>query len=115
MDHSKLRLRTFLLVALTVFCIATLLPSFTAKGTLPGWFHSLFSKQINLGLDLQGGKHIVYNIALDKAVDDKASEIKRDLDAQFADEKITATVKTPRTPLGGVDVLLDNAADKQKV
>src|SRR5690348_9956399 len=104
MDRS-LKLRTLGLIALTLFCIATLIPSFVAKDQLPSWFRSVFSKQMNLGLDLQGGKHIVYNIALDKAVDDKASEIKRDLDARFSDEKLAATVQLPAVPLGGVTVI----------
>ena len=66
----------------------------------PSWFllRHLFSKQINLGLDLQGGKHIVYNIDLDKAIDDKASHLKRDLDARMADDKIKETVKHAGEP-----------------
>ena len=114
MDRS-LKLRTLGLIALTVFCIATLIPSFVAKDRLPSWFLSMFSKQMNLGLDLQGGKHIVYNIALDKAVDDKASEIKRDLDARFTDEKLAATVQLPTVPLGGVTVILPDLSKKADV
>src|SRR5256885_3908807 len=59
-------------------------------------FRSVFSKQISMGLDLQGGKHIVYNIALDRAIDDKASEVKRDLDAIFADQKAKLDRKSTR-------------------
>ncbi|HEY3805449.1 MAG TPA: protein translocase subunit SecD [Kofleriaceae bacterium] len=105
MDRS-LKWRTVALFGLVVFCLATLAPSWN-RDVLPDWFRSIFSKQISLGLDLQGGKHIVYNIDLNKAVDDKASDIKRDLEAVMADGKIAGTVKTPSSPLGGVDVLLD--------
>ena len=108
MDRS-LKWRTFALVGLVVFCVATLAPTFTSRGTLPSWFHSMFSKQISYGLDLQGGKHIEYTIDLDKAVDDKASEIKRDLESRMADDKIKGSVKTPSTPLGAVTVLLDDS------
>src|SRR5437879_5616855 len=111
MDRS-LKWRTVILVAITLFCVATLAPSFVSKNSLPSWFSSLFSKRISLGLDLQGGKHIVYNIDLDKAVDDKASEIKRDLESRIADEKIAATVRTPREPLGAVTVQLTDASKK---
>src|SRR4051812_13082619 len=79
------------------FCVATLAPSFIDRASLPPWFTKVFSKKINLGLDLQGGMHIVYNIALDKAVDDKAADIKRDLESRYADDKIAATVKTPQS------------------
>ena len=34
-------------------------------------------------LDLQGGLYIVYSIDLNKAVDDKASELKRDIEAKL--------------------------------
>ncbi|HEY1554255.1 MAG TPA: protein translocase subunit SecD [Kofleriaceae bacterium] len=116
MDRS-LRWRTIGLVLLTLFCIATLAPSFSNKSSLPKvWpLNHLFGSEINLGLDLQGGKHIVYNIALDKAVADKASEIMRDLDAELADQKIKGVVKAPSLPLGAVTVLLDNKDDGAKV
>ena len=116
MDRS-LRWRTIGLVFLTLFCLATLAPSFMDRSSLPSvWpLNHLFGSQINLGLDLQGGKHIVYNIALDKAVADKASEIMRDLDAELADQKIKAVVKAPSIPLGSVVVLLDKADDAATV
>ena len=100
MDRS-LKWRTLALLALVVLCVCVLLPT-VRGGQLPGWFP--FHKTINLGLDLQGGSHIVYSIDLDKAIDDRASEIKNDLDTQFADEKIEATVNTPSAPVGAVTV-----------
>jgi preprotein translocase subunit SecD len=106
MDRS-LKWRTFALIGLVIFCVGALAPSF-ATGSLPSWFKSIFSKQISYGLDLQGGKHIEYTIDLDKAVDDKASEIKRDLEATLADSKIKGIVKTPSRPLGAVTVVLDD-------
>ncbi len=101
MDRS-LRWRTIALIGITLFCIATLAPSFVDRDQLPSWFTSLFSKQINLGLDLQGGKHIVYNIALDRAIDDKASDIKRDLES---DSSLGVIVKTPSAPTGAFTVI----------
>ena len=118
MDRT-LKWRFLALLGIVVFCAATLAPSFVNKDALPGWFSSLFSKRINLGLDLQGGKHIVYNIALDRAVEDRASEIKRDLEARFLDDKITATVKTPQAtptmPLGAVAVYLTDAGKQADI
>ena len=118
MDRT-LKWRFLALLGIVVFCAATLAPSFVSKDALPGWFSSLFSKRINLGLDLQGGKHIVYNIALDRAVEDRASEIKRDLEARFLDDKIQATVKTPQAtptmPLGSVAVYLTDASKQADI
>ena len=98
MDRS-LKWRTLALFGALVFCVCTLAPSFAPKDSLPSWFTRLFSKRINLGLDLQGGLHIVYSIDLAQAVDDKASDNKRDLEAQFADTKTAATVKVPAASL----------------
>jgi len=117
MDRS-LKLRTVILVLSTLLFIAILLPSFVPRSSLPNlpWpANKLWNSKMSLGLDLQGGLHLVYSIDLDKAIDDKASEIKRDLESQFPDAKIKGAVKTPATPLGAVTVLLDNASDVAKV
>jgi preprotein translocase subunit SecD len=117
MDRS-LKWRTFVLIAGTIFFCLILLPSFVPKKDLPRlpWPASkLWSSKMSLGLDLQGGLHLVYSIDLDKAIDDKASEIKRSLDSRFTDEKVKGAVKTPATPVGAVTVLIDNAADAPKV
>src|SRR4051812_7689912 len=99
MDRS-LKWRMIILAGILAFCVGTLAPTFAGKDSLPSWFTSIFSKKINLGLDLQGGMHIEYSIDLNKAVDDKASEDKRDLEARFSEEKVDAVVKTPSSPTG---------------
>ncbi len=116
MDRS-LKWRTVTLFAILLFCVIVVMPTFVGKKNLPGWFRSVFDDEINLGLDLQGGLYIVYNIDLDKAVDDRASDIKRDLDAKFADaaSKIRATVKTPSAPIGAVTVVLQDVAKKAEI
>lgn len=116
MDRS-LKWRTLALVVITLLCVATLAPTFkpSLSQNQPWPLNKLFGSQINLGLDLQGGKHIVYNIALDRAVDDKASEIKNDLEGRLADDKIKGSVKTPALPLGGVTVTLDDPSKLTEV
>jgi preprotein translocase subunit SecD len=114
MDRS-LKWRTIALFAMLLLCVGTLAPTFMSKearDSLPKvWpLNHLFGSQITYGLDLQGGKHIVYNIALDRAVDDKASELKGDLEVRLADDKLKGSVKTPLLPLGGVTVTLDDAS-----
>jgi preprotein translocase subunit SecD len=112
MDRS-LKWRILGLLAGILFCVGVLLPSFVSKDQRPSWYP--FSKTINLGLDLQGGLHIVYSIDLDRAVEDRAHEIKRDLDARFADDRIKATVTTPKTPIGTVFVKVDDASKRPQV
>jgi preprotein translocase subunit SecD len=111
MDRS-LKWRTALLLVGVLLCAGLLAPTWPGSDALPSWFP--FKKTISLGLDLQGGVHIVYSIALDRAVDDKASDIKRDLEARFVDDKVDAKVKLPAA-LGAVTVLLSgpDAAKKK--
>ncbi|HEX8115335.1 MAG TPA: protein translocase subunit SecD [Kofleriaceae bacterium] len=111
MDRS-LKWRTVLLLVGLLLCAGLLAPTWPGTESLPSWFP--FKKKISLGLDLQGGVHIEYSIALDRAVDDKASDIKRDLEARFADDHVDAKVKLPAA-LGAVTVLLSgpDAAKKK--
>ncbi len=111
----KIKWRTFWLAVLTLFAVLTLVPSMADQEKLPTWFSDTFNSRIKLGLDLQGGLHIVYSIDLDKAVDDQATQVKRDVETQLADLKIKGRVSTPRTPRGAVSLILEDAADMSKI
>src|SRR5262245_56571092 len=111
MDRS-LKWRTVVLIFATLFCVCVLVPSFVSRTGLPPWFNWAFKSKMSFGLDLQGGLHLVYSIDLNKAVDDRASELKRDLETRFADEATKAVVKTPLSPLGAVTILLEDASKK---
>ncbi|MEP6864244.1 MAG: protein translocase subunit SecD [Deltaproteobacteria bacterium] len=116
MDRS-LKWRTVALFAMLLLCLGTLAPSIYGRDKFPTvWpLNKLFGSEINLGLDLQGGKHIVYNIDLDKAIDDKASEIKNDITTRLADDKLKGSVRTPSVPLGTVIVTLDDPSKLDQV
>jgi preprotein translocase subunit SecD len=112
MDRS-LRLRSFILVGIIALCVAYLLPTFVSGDSLPTWYP--FNSKIKLGLDLQGGVRAVYRIDLDKAVDDKASEVKRDLEAKLAEKQLGATVTTPGGVRGAVTVTVTDPAKKAEI
>src|SRR5687768_17200959 len=118
MDRS-LKWRTLILFGIILACVGILLPNLVAKDDLPGGeYYPFKNTKLAMGLDLQGGTHIVYSIDLDKAVDDRASEIKRDLEARFADDtalKQKPVVRTPRAPLGAVSVTFPEAAKRAEV
>lgn len=114
MDRS-LKWRTAALTVVTLLCIAILLPSFVSRDQLPPWFTKVFSSRMSMGLDLQGGLHLVYSIDLDKAIDDRASEIKRDLESRFAEDGVKGTVRTPASPLGAVTINLADGTKKAEV
>src|SRR5262245_4354873 len=111
--ERSLRWKSLFLFALVLLSAVYLLPS---VGTdLPPWYKSVFSNKVELGLDLQGGLHIVYGVDLDRVGDDKAGEIKRDLDDRLAEMKVAATITTPRAPVGAVDIVVADAANKSKI
>jgi preprotein translocase subunit SecD len=114
MDRS-LKWRTVALIVITLLCVGTVIPSFVSRDSLPHWFNKIFSSKMSMGLDLQGGLHLVYSIDLDKAVDDRASELKRDIESRFADDKIKGIVRTPAAPLGAVTVVLEDGTKKAEV
>ncbi len=114
----KTKWRTFWLALLTLFAVLTLVPSVVPSRNMPVWFSKLFNKKIQLGLDLQGGLHIVYSINLKKAVEDKATELTRDIEAKLDEAKpkpIKAKVFQPNHVPGGVTILLDDPADKPRI
>ncbi len=115
MDRS-LKWRTFGLLGLILLCVGVLAPNFVSnpKEELPSWYP--FKRQINLGLDLKGGLHIIYSIDLNTAIVDRASEIERDLKSRFNEEpKVNATVSAPLSPLGAVTVVAPDAAKKIEI
>ena len=84
-------LRLALAAALVVAAIVLLIPSF--RVTLPDWMRSLDSlPKIQLGLDLQGGTHLLLEVKLDDAV---ATALRRrgdDLRRELKDNKLDADI-----------------------
>ena len=69
--ERSLRIKTLVLLALVLISGVYLVPTFVAEDHLPGWFTRVFDKRVKLGLDLQGGLHIVYRVDLDKVISGK--------------------------------------------
>ncbi len=113
--------RGVVLALILLFCLGTLLPTFVPAEKLPSWLARVFHRKINLGLDLQGGSHIVYGIDLDKAIDDKGSEIKRDFEAKLKEDGVISAagvggkVSTPAVAPGAVTVIIDDEAKRAEV
>lgn len=113
--ERKIKWRTFWLLTLVALSVLSLIPSVVSKNQLPRWYTDFFDTKVQYGLDLQGGLHIVYSIDLDKAVDDKGSELKRDMEAQLDELGIKGRVTTPSSPAGAVSVILEDAKDIEQV
>lgn len=86
-----LKLKAAALTALVVLAILTVLPSIAAivpgTLTLPAWITDTFTSKFQLGLDLQGGLHLEYSVAVDEAVQKKLDQVAAELEAGFRTKK----------------------------
>jgi len=103
----------FVLV-LIVGSVLYLLPTFLPDA-MPKWYTDFFQKKINLGLDLQGGIHLVLGVEVDKALEDKADQYVGDFKEALKDKRISYK-KVFRVP-GTWDVQfeLDDPTDEKKL
>jgi len=85
--NKKYSWRISLIVAAALLSIIFYLPSTSLKDTLPEWLQEY---GIVLGLDLQGGVHLVYEVDGDKAVDVTAERIASSLTNIFNEKEIEA-------------------------
>ena len=84
---KKFFLRITLIVTATVLSIMLFLPSTPLNSSMPEWLQKY---GLVLGLDLQGGLHLVYEVEGDKAVDITLERIASSLSNTFSEKKIDA-------------------------
>ena len=66
--------------AAIVLAVLYLVPTVVPEEKRPAFIQKYFSKRIQLGLDLQGGLHLVYEVNIEKAVSGKVDRLANDLD-----------------------------------
>lgn len=104
-------MRALLILAILIVGIIVLVPSFTS--TLPpGWTKVLPKDKIHLGLDLQGGIHLVLEVEADKAVENSAERFTEEVKDALRAQKVAFTQVT-RTNKWDIEVVLPSA-DQQK-
>ncbi|MCK5287148.1 MAG: protein translocase subunit SecD [Thermodesulfovibrionia bacterium] len=92
--------RILLIAAATVLSLIYFLPSTSLFPFMPQWWKNYMpDKGIVLGLDLQGGVHLVFEVEGDKAVDITLGRIATRLQNVFRDEGLEAEVKIDRRDL----------------
>ncbi|MDB4968405.1 MAG: protein-export rane protein SecD [Myxococcales bacterium] len=87
---------TLLTVVAVVFLTPTIASWLGKDEQLPGWVKKHIHNKILLGLDLQGGLHLVYEVQVDKAVSDKADRLSGDLEERLRRDKHVKDVKVDR-------------------
>jgi preprotein translocase subunit SecD len=84
---KDLRWRTVLVLAVLVVALVYLLP--TVDRQLPAWWVKFFpNEKIHLGLDLQGGMHLILEVESGKAVENSAERFAQELKDDLGSEHI---------------------------
>lgn len=66
--------------AAIVLAALYLVPTVVPENKRPAFFQKYFKKKIHLGLDLQGGLHLVYEVNIEKAVASKVDRLANEVD-----------------------------------
>ncbi|HEX3901470.1 MAG TPA: protein translocase subunit SecD [Polyangia bacterium] len=71
----------------TVLAVLYLIPTVVPEDKQPAFIQKHFQKRIQLGLDLQGGLHLVYEVDVDKAVSGKVDRLASDIEDRLHKDK----------------------------
>jgi preprotein translocase subunit SecD len=106
----SLKWRFILYAAITVFSILLLLPTLTSQ--LPQLLSKIVpSEKIHLGLDLQGGMHLILEVEAEKAVESYVERIKNNMKDDLKDKGV---------PVGRLEreksnqIILEASGEKEK-
>jgi preprotein translocase subunit SecD len=101
-----------LILAVLIGAAIFLYPTFVKE--LPSWWPKFFPQdKIHLGLDLQGGMHLTFEVEADKAVESSAERMKNDLGNNLKKENIFYTY-LERVQGDKIEVVLLNPDVKAK-
>jgi protein-export membrane protein SecD len=100
---------------LTVLAILYLVPTVVPDDKQPAVIKKYFQKRIQLGLDLQGGLHLVYEVNIDKAVASKVDRIASDLEDRLNKDKGVTDLTVTREGRDDIVLSFKNPADISKL
>ncbi|MFT5697223.1 MAG: SecD/SecF fusion protein [Desulforhopalus sp.] len=111
--NTSLKLKLAFLISVIVLAVFTVVPSFYS-GT-PNWWKTYMAPEgLRLGLDLQGGMHLVLKVNLQKAEENTLEFAAGDLKDTLAEESISA-VRTSSPSKDTVIFTLPNTSTIDKV
>lgn len=105
-----LRIKALALFALIVTAVMAVLPSFLPAERLPAFISETFTRKFQLGLDLQGGLHLEYSVAVDEAIENKLDQIAAELEIGFREKK-DVEVEVTRDGIDTLLIAMPTAAD----
>jgi len=110
---KNLKWRAAILGALILMALIYLTPSLSKE--LPGWWSSFLPQEkINLGLDLQGGVHLILEVEVNKAVESHLERVVEDLKSDLRKSKIRY-VDIRRIGTEGVELICMSEQDPKDI
>ena len=83
----NLKWRLIVYGAVTVFAVLLFLPTLTPE--LPAWFYKIVpTEKVHLGLDLQGGMHLILEVQAEKAIESYVERVKNNLRDDLRDKAV---------------------------
>jgi protein-export membrane protein SecD len=99
----------------TVLAVLYLIPTVVPEDKQPALIKRYFQKRIQLGLDLQGGLHLVYEVNVDKAVASKVDRLASDLEDRLQKDKGITDLTIGREGRDDIVLTFKQAADQAKL
>jgi preprotein translocase subunit SecD len=106
----SLKWRFILYGAITLFAVLLFMPTLTSQ--LPTWYSKIIpSEKIHLGLDLQGGMHLVLEVEAEKAVESYVERVKNNMKDDLREKGV---------PVGKLEreksnqIILEASGEKEK-
>ena len=93
-----------------IFALPNVFPRATME-TMPGW---LPHKQVSLGLDLQGGAHLLYQLDENEMIEDWLNKLRDDVRETLRKDRVPYTDLTQNLATRTVSVKIREAADFEK-
>lgn len=111
--NTSLKLKLGLLAFLVILSIVTIVPSFYSA--TPEWWKTYMAPEgLRLGLDLQGGMHLVLKVDLKKAAQNSLELAANDLKETLSEQSVSA-ILTPSSSPDSIMFTLPNASSLEQV
>ena len=101
--------------AVVVLAALYLVPTVVPEEKQPSIIKKYFQKRIQLGLDLQGGLHLVYEVHVDKAVSDKVDRLASEVEDRLIKNKKVEGLTITREGRDDIIVAFKTPADSAKL
>jgi preprotein translocase subunit SecD len=111
---KSVKIRFLIVLFTVVLAFIYLVPTLTG-GKVPGWWGKIFpTETIHLGLDLQGGIHLLMEVDVEKALQGSTDRLTESLKRMLAEEKIKVK-DVVQGETGLIKITLENSADNEKL